>query len=479
MKTETATLADGSTIEYIPEVIGEGGEKVVYFSKDKKFVVCLYKDADPGRRQRLDEILGAYNPTAAGQSCADYWRTLFCWPTAIVVKPKLGVVAPVYPDNFFFPKDDPDAFFAGQEKEGGWFVKPKARAMLRSLAPDQLGTLRTNLALVIRLARAVRKLHTAGLAHSDLSYKNVLVDPKTGTAIIIDVDSLVVRGLFPPTVIGTPGFIAPEVLKTQHLKLDDPQRQNPSISTDRHALASLIYQYLLLRDPLDGPKIHDADPNKDELLKLGANALFTEHPTDRSNRSVSLKPTIAALGPYLEPLFIQTFVNGLHVPSERALAHDWEQALVRTFNILVPCVNVSCEAKFFPCWSKAKPVCPFCGARHTVPFPVLVLMKQARQGNWTPECELSCFRGVTIMAHHVFANVHPGENVSEKERIPLATVDFINGQWAMINHGLTSMLSASGNRVQPGQATLLTPGTRVQLSQDPHGRLAEVLWVQP
>jgi hypothetical protein len=172
-------------------------------------------------------------------------------------------------------------------------------------------------------------------------------------------------------------------------------------------------------------------------------------------------------------------VNGLHVPSERALAHDWEQALVRTFNILVPCVNVSCEAKFFPCWSKAKPVCPFCGARHTVPFPVLVLMKQARQGNWTPECELSCFRGMTIMAHHVFANVHPGENVSEKERIPLATVDFINGQWAMINHGLTSMLSASGNRVQPGQATLLTPGTRVQLSQDPHGRLAEVLWVQP
>jgi len=479
VKTETATLADGSTIEYIPDAIGEGGEKIVYFAKDKKSVVCLYKDADPGRRQRLDEILGAYNPTAPGQACYEYWKTLFCWPTAIVVKPVLGVVAPVYPKNFFFPSDDPDAFFSGREKEGAWFVKSKARAMLRATAPDQLGDLRTNMALVTRIARAVRRLHTAGLAHSDLSYKNVLVDPKSGTAIIIDIDSLVVRGLFPPTVMGTPGFIAPEVLKTQHLPLDDPKRNHPSISTDRHALASLIYQYLLLRDPLDGPKVHDADAAKDELLKLGSNALFIEHPTDRSNRPSGLSPSVSDLGPYLEAQFTQTFVQGLHAPADRALAHDWEQVLVRTFNILVPCVNPRCEAKYFPCWSKRRPVCPFCGSKHTVQFPIFVLMKQARQGNWTPECELSCFRGMPILSHHVFTNVHPGENSTDKDRVPLATIDFVNGQWALINHGLTSLLSTSGNRVQPGQATLLTSGARLQLSQDPNGRLVEVIMVQP
>jgi tRNA A-37 threonylcarbamoyl transferase component Bud32 len=27
------------------------------------------------------------------------------------------------------------------------------------------------------IARAVRRMHAAGLAHSDLSYKNILIDP--------------------------------------------------------------------------------------------------------------------------------------------------------------------------------------------------------------------------------------------------------------------------------------------------------------
>jgi serine/threonine protein kinase len=64
----------------------------------------------------------------------------------------------------------------------------------------------------------LRRLHAAGLAHSDLSYKNVLVDPAGGNACIIDIDGLVVPGKFPPDVVGTPDFIAPEVIASQHLK---------------------------------------------------------------------------------------------------------------------------------------------------------------------------------------------------------------------------------------------------------------------
>jgi serine/threonine protein kinase len=62
-----------------------------------------------------------------------------------------------------------------------------------------------------------------GLAHSDLSYNNILVDPVTKSACIIDIDGLVVPKLFQPEVIGTADFIAPEVLKTKHLSLKDPQ----------------------------------------------------------------------------------------------------------------------------------------------------------------------------------------------------------------------------------------------------------------
>ena len=91
------------------------------------------------------------------------------------------------------------------------------------------------------ISRAVRRLHAASLAHSDLSYKNVLVDPTSGRACIIDIDGLVVPGKFPPDVVGTPDFVAPEVIETQHLDKTDPNRKLPSVATDHHALAVLIY----------------------------------------------------------------------------------------------------------------------------------------------------------------------------------------------------------------------------------------------
>lgn len=127
-------------------------------------------------------------------------------------------------------------------------------------------------------------MHQMGLAHSDLSYNNVLVDPVTKSATIIDIDGLVVPGLFPPEVIGTADFIAPEVLKTKHLPLHDADRVLPNQKTDLHALAVLIYMYLLRRHPLRGGKIWDLDSERDEVLSMGEKAIFVEHPSDNTNR---------------------------------------------------------------------------------------------------------------------------------------------------------------------------------------------------
>lgn len=43
-----------------------------------------------------------------------------------------------------------------------------------------------------------------------------LVDPSSGSSCV-DCDGLVVPGKFPPDVVGTPDFIAPEVLETRTL----------------------------------------------------------------------------------------------------------------------------------------------------------------------------------------------------------------------------------------------------------------------
>ncbi|MFM8571421.1 MAG: protein kinase domain-containing protein, partial [Pirellula sp.] len=222
MKLEKATLKNGATIDFVPEMIGDGAMKEVYFTPDRKSVVCFYKDAtagsDPLRAQRLENILGKYNPTilrpqggaAANELEAKYFRDLFCWPSAIVTHPRFGLVTPTYPENFFFASG-PD-FIKGKEKNGMRFIGKKNRALLEKFAPSELGTWINYSSFCIQMARAVARLHNAGLAHSDLSPNNVLVDPTQGRAIVIDIESLVVPQLFPPDVAGTKGYIAPEVL---------------------------------------------------------------------------------------------------------------------------------------------------------------------------------------------------------------------------------------------------------------------------
>ncbi len=76
------------------------------------------------------------------------------------------------------------------------------------------------------------------------------------------------RSLAPPTVLGTPGYIAPEVVAGKKL---------PSIETDQHALAVLLYETLLQRHPLHGPKIHTTrSAEEDDLLMMGARALYMQ-----------------------------------------------------------------------------------------------------------------------------------------------------------------------------------------------------------
>jgi len=323
----TLKATDGTTVQYVDEIIGSGGMKDVYFSPDRSYVVAFFRDPQNATsRDRLETIVGRYRQQIFEDAGGEYWKDLFCWPTKIVeFKGKLGIVAPTYKPEFFFghgSKNNDFLGIKGKEKQGKWFASAHNRS--KFLDPRELGNWRSYLTTCIKICRAVHRMHAAGLAHSDLSYRNVLVDPAGGHACIIDIDGLVVPGKFPPDVIGTADFIAPEVIATSLLPRDDPRRCLPRIETDRHALSVLIYMYLFYRHPLNGAKVHDPDPAKDEALSKGINALFAEHPTDPSNRprianarpselpwaDITKRPYTIA-GPYLKELFDQAFIAGM------------------------------------------------------------------------------------------------------------------------------------------------------------------------
>ena len=474
--------SDGSDVEFVDEIIGSGAMKDVYFSPDKSYVVGFFRQPqDPNSKDRLENITGIYRERIFNQIGGEYWKNLFCWPTKLVEwNGKLGIVCPSYQKHFFFSEGK----FKGKEKEGKWFASAKLRN--RFLTPQEKGTWLTHIHMCIQIARAVRRLHAAGLAHSDLSYKNVLVDPETGKASIIDCDGLVVPGKYPPDVVGTPDFIAPEVLETRGLKLGDPKRKLPSIHTDRHALAVLIYMYLLNRHPLRGGKVNDLDPAKDEELTMGSKALFIEHPSDKSNRpkinqlakselpqgDVEKRP-YTLCGPYLGELFRKAFIDGLHNPSARPSAQDWETALIKTTDLVQPCQNPQCEAKWFVFDNTKRPKCPFCGTEYHGQLPVLNLYYSPKKGVFKDEnYRLMVYDKQSLYIWHVNRFVTPNEKIKPEDKKPVGDFHFFKGRWILINRRLPSLFDKDTDKqIQIGDYVELTDGKKILLSTEDGGRL--------
>jgi DNA-binding helix-hairpin-helix protein with protein kinase domain len=230
----------------------------------------------------------------------------------------------------------------------------------------------------------------------------------------------VVPGKFPPDVACSPNFIAPEVIATQTLAKEDPACNLPSRTTDRHALAVLIYLYLFFRPPLRGRKVFDTDPTRDEELGMGAHALFVEHPSDRSNqvRASDLRPQAlpwgdpaarpyGMAGPLLKTLFDRAFIDGLHAPDQRPSPTEWENALVRTLDMVQPCSR-RCEMGWFVFDNSREPVCPHCGNRYRGALPVLNFYSTRSEGSFHADNHrLMVWDGQSLFAWHVIRKVFP------------------------------------------------------------------------
>jgi serine/threonine protein kinase len=488
---------DGSTVEYVNKVIGQGGMKDVYFSPDKSYVVGFFRDKqDANSKDRLQNIVSTYRERIFGQEGGAYWEELFCWPTKIVEhQGKLGIVCPTYKPHFFFQYGSVNndmLGIKGNEKEGKWFASASNQNKFLDLR--ERGTWRSYLAICIKIARASRRMHAAGLAHSDLSYKNVLVDPAGGNAAIIDIDGLVVPGKFPPDVVGTPDFIAPEVMASNHLGKNDPNRVLPSINTDRHALAILIYMYLLYRHPLRGSKVHDMDPAKDEELSMGKHALFVEHPTDKTNRIKldQVKPSelpwkdtskmpYTICGPYLKDLFDRAFIDGLQDPAKRPTANDWEQALVKTNDLVQPCRNPRCIQKWYVFDNSMSPICPFCNTPFKGQLPILNLYSSRGGGKFLPDNHrLMVYSDQYIYEWHMMRTIFPNERLTAEQKKPVGYFNFHQGKWVLVNQRMPDLTLIDGENktvIEIGKMAELKDGVQLLLSKEDGGRLAVVQMV--
>ena len=488
----TAFAKDGTRYDFVFVADPPAGTmKNVYFSPNKDYVVAIFKDPQDARSiSRLESITEKYRKDIFEQVGGDYWKELFRWPEKVVEwDGKTGIVVPIYEKHFFFQYGNQHK---GKEKEGKWFASAK---LMRNLDREECGNFLNYLKISLKLARAVRRMHAAGLAHSDLSYKNVLIDPRGANACIIDIDGLVVPGKYPPDVLGTPDFIAPEIICDEKT----PRVVLPSQATDKHALAVLIYMYLLHRHPLRGGRFFgpDVESDEEEMLLMGREPVYIEHPTDHSNRNMKreygddlekCKPWIdldkfsayKITGPFLAPLFERAFVEGLKNPMRRPLADEWERAIIKTTDRLQPCSNPSCTGKWFVYDGSKHPTCPFCGTKYKGLLPKLELYS-CRPGStsYQPEnYQLMVFNGQSLYRWHVTKKVFPNEKLNAQDKVRQGYFIQHNGRWLLVNERLASLyeILSDGTKVhkKQGEFVELKEGTKFLLSTEEGGRLVLV-----
>src|SRR5207248_884239 len=84
----------------------------------------------------------------------------------------------------------------------------------------------------LRLADAFLALHAKGLCYRDINYGNVFIDTDSGDVLVADNDNVSVDLKGSPGILGTMGFMAPEIVRGEAL---------PSAATDLYSLAVLLY----------------------------------------------------------------------------------------------------------------------------------------------------------------------------------------------------------------------------------------------
>lgn len=231
------------------------------------------------------------------------------------------------------------------------------------------------------------------------------------------------------------------------------------------------------------------DASLDEELSMGAKALFVEHPDNSANRVRTSELKTAELpwgdpakmpftmaGPFLAELFRQAFVIGLHEPAQRPTASEWENALVKTIDLIQPCSSPECTMKWYVFDNSSQPLCPACGTPYRGKLPVLNLYSSRHTGSYQRDNHrLMVWNGQSLFPWHVNRRVFPNEHLSPAQRSRVGYFQLHKGEWYLVNQGMPHMLDLGNKQPIPiGGMARLTDGSQFLLSSEEGGRLIQV-----
>lgn len=337
-------------------LLGEGGQGAVYRveSGGGEYALKWYNQRNATDQQEsiLAELIRKGSPDKS-----------FLWPQDLIAPEagKLGYIMPLRPAKFVSPA----ALLKGR-------VSPSFYVLCRT---------------AYNLADGYRKLHARGDCYRDISLGNLFFDPDTGDVLICDNDNVAPRGV-PCGVSGTPGFMAPEIVRGEDM---------PSANTDRFSLANLFFHLFMLGHPLDGRNEYNIRCKDMAAMKYlyGQNPIFAFDPDNDSNRPVPDYHTavLAFWEIYprqLKDLFVKSFTSGLTNPNVRITESEWMNAFAA---LMVTIRKCACGAEVFYDPAKYSHSCWCCGQ----PVRMPAVLKIGR-------CSILLTPSTAIRSHHLFGD---------------------------------------------------------------------------
>ena len=296
------------------------------------FPTCV--ERDPCLQQRLIESIQATSPNDS-----------FLWPMALLYKSQsLFELTNKWTNSFGYVMPlRPAGFIGAHEHVGGQLIISIQKILFACF----------------NLSVAFHQLHLKGLCYKDISIGNLFLNPSNGYILICDNDNVDIEGRDLGNVLGTPGFMAPEIIM---------HRAKPGSNSDLFSLAVLLFRLLTKHDPLKGLLELDIkcmdEPARRRLYGEDPVYIFDPH-DDRNRPDPTEHSAVLSTWPIypniVRNLFNTTFSDGMHHPELRVLTGQWMKSFAITLDqrlICTHCGQENFQDLYFPypCWACGLPL---------------------------------------------------------------------------------------------------------------------------
>ncbi len=290
----------------IGELLGSGGQGDVFIASafGKKVAIKWYHQhmATELQKNRIARLVALGSPSDK-----------FLWPLEVVVS---------------------------ETKAGFGYVMKLRDSRYRSVVDFMTRKIELDFSQIIKVALQLvdsfETLHKKGLCYQDISFGNFFIEPVSADILICDNDNVSSESEKDGHVLGTPRFMAPEIVRGD---------SHPNVLSDLFSLSVLLFYLFMIHHPLEGAlesQIRCFDlPAMSKLY--GTNPVFIFDPINTVNRPIKGLHDNAIIFWNLYPhkfkrAFIHSFTTGLKPSRVSRLSEaQWREILVFLTDSLITC----------------------------------------------------------------------------------------------------------------------------------------------